>query len=632
MGGNNLVDLLTDEQVAKLATDATTGFDADALTMEAWEDDGKKGMELAQMITTEKSYPLPDAANAKFPLIAQAALQFNARVYPALSPSSSPVHVKVWGQDKDGMKQKRADRVSEYMQFQLSISKWEEDIDRLTIKLPIVGTVFRKVFYDPIRGLVARNCGRVVLNNECPNIIDMPRISEEFALDPDGIVERIRSNWFVDFDWRAFSDADEYSEQEFIEQHCRHDLDGDGYPEPYILTLHKASQKVVRVVANFDDDDIVFDGEKIIRIAAKDYYVAFTFLPSMDGSFLGVGLGHLLNNTSEIINGVINQILDSAHLASLGGGFLGAGLNLKGGPMRIQPGECIPVPVSGANIRDAMVQLTFPGPSPVLFQMLGLLIDSGKDISSISDVMTGDLQRQQTATTTLALIEQGMMVFTAAYKRLYRALKREFGLMARINAKTVRPEVYNLLLDEEDKESGQIDPKSDFDLADLDIMPVADPQQVTNMQRLAKAQLVMELIPNGIIDPREAHLRILEAAGIEDREALVPEPDPRAQALEQAQARIVAALQQGMAEVGLAKEHAELEKTMSETEENRAQAVESIADATAGRDGMQIDQMLKYLELINQARANEARRSGPMAAAPGNNSGSAQPVTASGAA
>lgn len=628
--GGNLVELLTDEQLSKLDTDAMVGFEADEQTMTEWEELSKKGMDLARMVSVEKTYPWPDAANAKYPLIAQAALQFNARTYPALVPPDGPVKVKVWGADKDGEKVKRGERVREFMGFQIANSFWEEDIDRLTVQLPIVGTMFRKVYYDPVRGLTSRNCGRIVLNNDTAYFAQMPRISEEFELYPDEIVERIRSDLFIDFDWRTYVETDESAAHDFIEQHCRYDLDKDGYPEPYVITIHKKMRKVVRVVANFEADDVTAKEDKIIRIAAREYYVPFTFLPSMDGSFLGIGLGHLLGNTSEVINGLINQIMDSGHLASLGGGFLGTGLNLKGGPVRVQPGEWIPIPTAGAVIRDSMVPLQFPGPSNVLFQMLGLLIEAGKDVSSVTDIMTGDAPRQeQTATTTLALIEQGMMVFTAAYKRLFRSLKREFALMARVNAKTVRPEVYNLLHDGPEP----IDPKQDFDLADMDIQPVADPAQVTNMQKLAKAQLLMELSPSPEMDSRVALQRVLEAAGIEDREELVPEPDPKAEAMKAAQLQMIEALQTALMEGQLAELHAKISKLMSETDENRAEALKDISDSMANQENMRIDQMIRMLEVLGQIRMNdETGRLGTVAGKPGNAGNAQQPPKPVGAA
>ena len=616
LAGENLVDLLSEEQLAKLVTDAFAGFDADEKSMTEWEKLGKEGMDLARMVAVKKSYPWAGAANAKYPLIAQAALQFNARVYPALVPADSPVKVKVWGQDKDSKKQARADRVKEFMGFQLAVSRWEEDIDRLTLQISIIGNMFRKVYYDPVRGLTARNCGRVVVDNDTPDLEQMPRISEEFILYPDEIVERIRSGRFVDFDWRNFTDTDEHGPHDFIEQHCRHDLDDDGYPEPYVLTIHKKSREILRVSANFKEDDITMGQEGITRISPQEYYVAFKFFPAFDGSFLGIGLGHLLGNTSEVINGLINQILDSGHLSSLGGGFLGTGLNLKGGPIRIKPGEWIPVPTAGAAIKEAMVALQFPGPSNVLFQMLGLLIESGKDVASITDAMTGDNPpQQQTATTTLALIEQGMMVFNASVKRLFRGLMREFVLMAKINAETVNPEVYNKLNDGEEP----VDPKKDFDLGDLDIRPVADPQQVTNVQKLAKAQLLREMVPEGIVDPREATNRVLEAAGIEDREKLVPEPDPKVEALAGVQAQMIEALQTALLETQLKKANADVDKTLSETDENRAEALKDISDSMANQKNMRIEQMLRMLEVLGQLRTkDETSRSGTVAGKPGN--------------
>jgi chaperonin GroES len=43
--------------------------------------------------------------------------------------------------------------------------------------------------------------------------------------------------------------GDEDSPHLFIEQHRRLDLDGDGYAEPYIVTVHLRSSKTVRIVA-----------------------------------------------------------------------------------------------------------------------------------------------------------------------------------------------------------------------------------------------------------------------------------------------------------------------------------------------------------------------------------------------
>jgi hypothetical protein len=53
-----------------------------------------------------------------------------------------------------------------------------------------------------------------------------------------------------------YDPQDPSSPQCFIEQFRREDLDEDDYSEPYFVTIHKASQKVVRMVTAFDLQDV----------------------------------------------------------------------------------------------------------------------------------------------------------------------------------------------------------------------------------------------------------------------------------------------------------------------------------------------------------------------------------------
>jgi chaperonin GroES len=253
-------------------------------------------------------------------------------------------------------------------------------------------------------------------------------------------------------------------------------------------------------------------------------------------------------------------------------------MRLKGGVARFSPGEWKQHQASGGDIRSSIVPMTFPGPDATMFQMLGMLIEAGREIASVKDVMTGEQPRQQqTATTTLALIEQGMMVFTAAYKRIYRALKDEFRLLAKINAETLGEEKYNAFHDsmaaqqeampqDEMMPQGMIpqgmmghnggppfSPQADFSMGDMDIQPVADPRNVTKMQQAAKAQVIMEWSQAGMVDQDEALSRMAESLDIEDVEELLPKVDPMQQQMAQHGAQI----QMQMAEADLAMKSAE---------------------------------------------------------------------------
>ena len=130
--------------------------------------------------------------------------------------------------------------------------------------------------------------------------------------------------------------------------------------------------------------------ERIVSIRRGSYFIPYHFLPSMDGGFWGTGLGLLLGDISESVNTIINMMLDAGHYATLGGGFIGKELRIKGGSQRMRPGEWKMVGSSGADVRQAVVPMTFPGPDGTMFQMLGMLIEAGREIASVKDVMTGD--------------------------------------------------------------------------------------------------------------------------------------------------------------------------------------------------------------------------------------------------
>ncbi|MGI9507389.1 MAG: portal protein, partial [Geminicoccaceae bacterium] len=352
-----------------------------------------------------------------------------------------------------------------------------------------------------------------------------PRITEEQEAYPNEIVEKVRMNLWRDVELGRPQEAedDEAAPHDILEQHRTLDLDDDGYAEPYIVTVHKETSQVLRIVARFEEDGILLNkAGEVAKIEAEHYYVKYPFIPSPDGGFYDIGLGSLLKGIGGAIDSALNQMMDAGTLQNMGGGFVGKGLRLKSGPMRIRPGEWKPVDNPGSNVKDNVVPFPAAGPSPVLFNLLGLLIEAGRDITSVKDVMTGDEgPTNEAATRTLARIEQGMKVFTAIYKRIYRSWGRELKMLFRLNQLFLNPETYFTLLDEPEAVS-----PTDYDPDDLDIVPVADPSTITDMQRLGRAEFLLGFIDDPLMDPREIRQRILDAANIPDTDKLMPEGDP----------------------------------------------------------------------------------------------------------
>lgn len=598
----NIAAAMEDTDLSKIAAQVCQEYELDDASRGEWLKMNKEAMKLATMVAEAKDYPFKGAANIKYPLIATAALQFNARSYPAIVPADRVVKCKVRGRDPQGTKAARAERVSEYMSDQLlnEMTEWEEDTDRLLMMLPIEGSVFRKVWFDPA---VGRNVSRLVraenfVVNSCASSIESaPRKTEKLYLYPYEMQERILDGRFVEFDWKNTAPENDKAGEEdddaphlFLEQHRLLDLDEDGYPEPYIVTVHQSTQKVVRVVANYGPETITLDPsrQKVLAIRPESYFVHYQFMPNPNGGFYAMGLGWLLGSTNETINTTLNQMMDAGHLANTQGGLISSVLGLREKSIRLERGEWRVINTSGP-INQSIMPITYPGPPEVLFKLLGLLIESAKEMSATKDVMTGEGPASAPATTTLALIEQGLQVFNAIYKRTHRAVKGEMAILARLNsrnAQVLEPR-YQAFFDAPEP----VSMAEDFNMQDMDILPVSDPQSVTKMQKIAKAQMVLESgAQNPMVNQAEALKRFYEAADVEDIDKLIvppPEPDPAEMAFMEA-----------VKELGL-------QEQMAKITESYTKALKNVADAEAAEEGTQLSLYQSFLQALQAEHAME---------------------------
>jgi len=531
INSQNLIPDLDDNTVTSIGRRVVDEYqmDVESRKKEGWDDKYKSAMDMALQIKEAKNYPWPGAANIKYPLIATAAIQFNARAYPAIVDGWNVVKGKVLGQPTPE-KRDRAERIASHMSYQLleEMDGWEEDTDRLLLMLPVVGSVIRKTWFDPIKGY---NCSslvpadRFVVNYWTKDLDSCPRATEECDYYPNEIEERFRSGLWTKIDVGQTDSEDEFAPHRFLEQHRLLDLDEDGYFEPYVVTVHEETGRPVRIVARFDEDGLEMDGDTIVRIKPVRYYTKYGFIPSPDGAFYDIGFGMLLTALNETINSTINQLMDAGHLANTQGGFLGSGISMKSGALRLRPGEWKRVETTGGALKDSIVPLPVREPSAVLFNLLGMLVEATKDITATKDILTGEQPANTPVGTTLALIEQGLKVFTAIYKRIHRSLKGEFALLYRLNRLYLQPEAYFAFQDKEG-----VVAQADYAEKDVDVIPVSDPTVVSDMQRMGRAQFLMQFLGKGL-DDKEIIKRVLEAASIPDVDALFPKeapaPDPK---------------------------------------------------------------------------------------------------------
>ncbi len=595
----NLCDEISNEDLKTIGAAVVQGFDVDKQSRAKWERKMEDATKLAVQLTETKSYPWPNSANVKFPLLTIASMQFNARALPALIKAPDLVKYRVQGKDEGGQKAARAQRISAHMSYQLleQDESWEEDQDKAFLVLPILGCVFKKSYYDAV---VEHNRSKLVLPKNlvvhyyARSIEECERKTEIFELYEREIKERELRGIFKENEYGpppieeskeqdtrqgltpSFNDTD--PARVFLEQHRYLDLDGDGYNEPYVVTVDKATKKVARIVARIDKivtsqsveikelqtrikalaegvqepksseelnqalrveqaiigmqekvKELTEQKPKILRIQAVEHYTKYSFIPSFDGGFYDLGFGQLLGDIGHSVNTLLNQLIDAGSLQNSNSGFIGKGARIKGGKIRFSPNEWKRVNVAGSTLRDSIVPLPVNAPSTVLFQLLGLLINYAEQISSVTDTMKGENPGQNTPAYNMSeMLNEGKQLFNAIFKRVYRSQRSEFRKLYKLNAVYLDQEEYFSYQDSDSKVL-----RLDYTADSKDLIPAADPNAFSSKEKMMKAQAVREAsmaVPG--YDKIKVELRFLESLDIPDAQEvfpLVPEMDEQGQ-------------------------------------------------------------------------------------------------------
>lgn len=455
----NLTDRFTEKDLQSLGEAVWEGYAHDKQSRHKWERRTQAAMDLAMQVQKDKSFPWPGCSNVAFPLITISALQFHSRAYPAIISGNELVKCRIIGEDPSGVKTKRAERISMHMSWQAleEQPEWEEQKDRLLINLPIVGTTFVKSYYSSEH---RRRVDETVLAQDlvidywAKSVSSCPRKTHVIPFSKNDLHANIKRGVFRNVEEETWYNVASTARREGIadakqdnrrgmtppqpdattpyiglEQHVDLDLDGDGYAEPYIITIEEASKCVLRIVCGFDrpEDILRTKSGEIISIRRTEYFTKYEFIPSPDGGIYGVGFGVLLGPLNESTSTLINQMIDAGTMQTTKGGFLGRGAKMRGGVYTFSPFSWQRVDSTGDDLRKNIVPLEVGEPSTVLFQLLGLLINYVERISGTTDPMVGENPGQNTTAETMrTMVQEGQRIYSAVFKRIWRSMKEEF--------------------------------------------------------------------------------------------------------------------------------------------------------------------------------------------------------------
>ena len=544
----NIAEAMEEQDLYTVGYHVWKGFEADKESRSAWEKRTEESMKLALQVAEAKSFPWPGASNVKFPLVTIAALQFHARSYPVLINGETPVQCRVIGDDPTGQKDARAHRVSQHMSYQILEEdlNWEAEMDRVLISQPIVGCAFKKSYFDPIlkhnvsENILAKD---FVVNYWTKDLATSPRVTQIQYMSRNDIYERVARGLFVKMTeimpaavpqsnltlsqnkaqgMQAPDSIDESTPYEILEQHTYIDLDGDGYAEPYIVWMRRDTKQILRIVARYFTTSIERDDKgNVLRITPETYFTKFPFIPSPDGGFYDLGFGSLLGPLNQSIDTILNQLIDCGTMANTAGGFLSRGIKLRGGNYNFAPLEWKHVDTTGDDLRKGIVPLPVREPSQVLFTLLNLLINYGERIGGSVDILSGQNPGQNTAAeTTRTMAEQGMKIFSGIFKRTYRSLKDEFRKLYRLN------QLYLEGVEDYNSDTGQnFIAAEDYSGPVSDVRPSADPNIVSDTQRIQQASALLQLASTTPgMNMYEVQKNYLKAMKVSNIDQVLPDP------------------------------------------------------------------------------------------------------------
>ncbi len=622
----NLTDMFTPEDLDRIGIYVVENYDRDCESRKRWLEINKAGLDLAMQITEEKTSPWPNCANVAFPLVTIAALQFHARAYPALIPGKDVVTCKVSPFDATQEERQTASLVGRYMSHNvLEVdTAWEEQHDRLLLNLAIAGSAFIKTYFN---GKLGHNVSELVLAQDlvmdyyATSVDSCRRKTQPFHMYRDELLAGIRMDkpkfrdvsnepWFPhggtpkDYGRNDATKAPAQRHETVpffcLEQHVWLDLDGDGMEEPYVITVERESKSVLRIVTRWDREIDVTRNSlgQILDFNAVEYYSGFSFIPSPDGSVYAMGFGRLLGPLNETVSSAINQLLDAGSMSNGAGGFLGRGAKIKSGDYSFSPFEWKRLDTTGDDIAKSVFPLPVREPSAVLFNLINLLIEYTNRISGATEMLAGENPGQNTpAETSRAMVEQGMKIYGAIFKRVWRGMKEEFRKLYVLHA-IHAPMRYAGLF--------KGDPRR--------ICPSADPAVSSEAERLRKAALIAEramAVPG--YDPAAVEMNFLRAAGIEDPETFYKGVDPTKQPEDPR--IVVAKLKLQQFQLQLQQQQQEFvaslmeERRMNSAEIIRIQAevVKLMAEAEDARDNREIVRLQTALAMFKTR--DEALRS-----------------------
>ncbi len=538
----NLADDMDAEVLKKVAHTVLENFQADKDSRSEWDSMFERGFDLLGLKLEDATEPFEGACTAVHPLLIESAVKFQSKASQELFPVGGPVKAQILGK-QDAMKQEQANRVQNFMNYQLTeqMPEYFDEFERMLFHLPLIGSAIKKVYYDagierPVSEFVPID--QFYVSYYASNLRKADRYTHVIYRNPVDMQKDIESGIYSDIELPEASYPNQSNLSEklntimglsptaehdpqyvLLEQHLHLDIPDpecqEGEFAPYIVTVEQESRQILSIRRNYKAKDT--NKEK------RMHFVHYKFVPGF--SFYGLGLIHFLGNLTMTATAAMRSLIDAGQFANLPGGFKAKGVRMVGDNEPIAPGEFKEVEATGIDLQKAIVPLPYKEPSSVLYNMLGFVTAAGQKFADSTEQIVSDAASSGPVGTTMALLEASSKFFSGIHKRLHKSQKDEFKIIAEIDYDYL-PTEYPYDVPNASREIF----KKDFDGA-VDVVPVSDPNIPSNAHRMMLANMALQMAqqsPPGMFNLEALNRTILNAANMPNIEEILPQaPKPQ---------------------------------------------------------------------------------------------------------
>lgn len=536
----NLADFMDDSALGTLGKELIDNFDKDINDRKDWIRTYVEGLKLLGLKYEERTEPWAGACGVFHPMLTESVVRFQSEGIMETFPAAGPVKTQILGEDTP-VKEEAATRVREDMNYQLTevMLEYRPEHEKLLWNLPIAGSAFKKVYYDPSLGRQVAMfipAEDIVVPYGASNLERAERVTHVMRKTENEVLKLQEAGFYSDVELgEPSNELDDIEKQKaeemgmsavqderfrILEMHVDLDLEGyehededgekTGIALPYVVTVEKGTQKVLAIRRNW------YEGDELHM--KRQHFVHYQYIPGF--GFYGYGLIHLIGGYAKSATMLIRQLVDAGTLSNLPGGLKSRGLRVKGDDTPIAPGEFRDVDVPSGSIRDNILPLPYKEPSQVLFALFQNIVQEGRQFASAGDMKVSDMSAQAPVGTTLAILERTLKVMGAVQARMHYSMRQEFRLLKAIIA-DYTPEEY----DYDPIDGSRKAKKADYDM--VAVIPVSDPNAATMAQKIVQYQAALQLAQTApqLYNLPLLHRQMIEVLGIKNAAKLVPVED-----------------------------------------------------------------------------------------------------------